>query len=104
MTDKPMPTPPSPPPPPLPPDAGGPIQDEVTRITNIIMEQIGNTDVESALTVICNLAGQLVCALSEGRPSDIKSRVESIAENIRCAAIAKLLHDDEIKRKTKTWH
>ena len=94
MSDKPLP----------PPDIGAPIQDEVTRLTLIIMEQIGNTDVESALTVICNLAGQLVASLSEGKPSGVKAHTDSLAENIRCAAIAKLLHDDDQTRKVKTWH
>ena len=94
MSEKPLPPPPS----------GAPIQDEVSRLTNIIMSQIGNTDVESALTVVCNLAGQLVAALSDGKPSEIKSRTESIAENIRCAAITKLLHNDELARRKKTCH
>lgn len=90
---------PSPPPP-----SGAPIQDEVTRLTNIIMGQIGTTDVESALTVICNLAGQLVASLSEGKPSGVKEYSISLAENIRFAAITKLLHDDEKKRKEKPCH
>lgn len=88
----------------LPPPSGAPIQDEVTRLTLIIMEQIGNTDVESALTVICNLAGQLVASLSEGKPSGVKLYTDSLVENIRCAAIAKLLYDDDLTRKAKTWH
>ena len=80
-----------------------PLQDEVTRITNIIMEQIGQADVESALCVVCNLAGQLVAALSEGRPSGINEQTKSLAESIRRASITKILYDDEKIRKEKTW-
>lgn len=87
-----------------PPSSGGPLEDEVARLTNIIMEQIGPIDVESALTVVCNLAGQLVAALSAGRPSGIKEHTESLAENIRHAAIAKLLYDDAKTRNEKACH
>lgn len=86
------------------PSSAGPLQDEVTRLTNIIMEQIGKTDVESALTVVCNLAGQLVALLSGGKPSAIKEHSASLAENIRLAAITKLLYDDAKARKEKTCH
>ncbi len=86
------------------PTSGAPLQDEVSRMTDIIMGQIGGTDVESALTVVCSLAGQLVAALSEGRPSGITKHTESLAENIRRAAIAKLLCDDSKKKKTRKCH
>ncbi len=89
--------------PPTPPSAA-PLQDEVARLTNIIMEQIGTTDVESALTVICSLAGQLVASLADGKPSAIQEHTESLAENIRRAAITKILHDDAQARKEKVWH
>ena len=104
MSNQPLPPGSSDPPSPPAPDIGAPFQDEVTRLTNIIMEQIGGTDVESALTVICGLAGQLVASLSEGRPSDVKAHADSLAGNIRNAAITKLLHDDEKLRKERTWH
>lgn len=78
-----------------------PLQDEVARLTNIIMAQIGPIDVESALCVVCNLAGQLVAALAEGKPSGIIEQTKSLAENIRRAAITKILYDDELIRKEK---
>ncbi len=87
-----------------PPNNDAPLEDEVTRITNIIMEQIGETDVESALTVVCNLAGQLVASLAEGTPSGIKKHSDFLTENIRRAAITKILHDDAKTRGEKTWH
>ena len=83
------------------PASGAPLQDEVSRITNIIMEQIGMADVESALTVVCNLAGQLVASFRDGKPSDILKHSESMAENIRRA---KILYDDAQARKGKMWH
>ncbi len=81
-----------------------PLEDEVTRLTGIIMEQIGNTDVESALTVVCNLAGHLVASLAEGKPSGIQKHSEALIENIRRAAITKILYDDAKARKEKAWH
>ena len=86
------------------PKNDAPLEDEVIRITNIIMEQIGDADVESALTVVCNLAGQLVASLAEGTPSGIKKHSDLLTENIRRAAIAKILYDDAKTRKEKVWH
>ncbi len=86
------------------PESDGPLQDEVVRFTNIIMGQIGTIDVETALTVLCNLAGQLVAFLSDGKPSGIKTHTESLSENIRRAAIAKILYDDAKARKEETCH
>lgn len=81
------------------PKNSGPIPDEVTRITNVIVEALGDVDLESALTVVCNLAGQLIAGLSEGRPSAIQAHGDSVAENIKKAAIIKLLHDDQKVRE-----
>lgn len=80
-------------------DAGAPIQDEVTRITNAILEALGTCDLESALTVVCNIGGHLVAALADGQPSGIQRHGDSVAENIKKAAIAKLLHDDQQRRE-----
>ena len=81
------------------PSTGAPLEDEVARITKIIMDQIGQHEVGAALTVICNLAGQLVASLSDGQPSQIQKWTESFAENVRQAAITKILHDDAKTRK-----
>ncbi len=84
----------------MPPINGnGPIQGEVMRITEKIVEELGVIDLESGLTVICNLAGQLVCALAGGKPTGIKIYAESLAENIRAAAVTKMLHDDAVRRE-----
>lgn len=86
-------------------DLGGPLQDEVSQITDAILAKIGQCDLESALTVVCNIAGQLIAGLSEGRPSGIKAHSESVAENIRRAAIAKLLYEDARNREhNQTCH
>lgn len=81
-------------------DTGAPVQDEVERITNVMMEALGECDLESALTVLCNLAGQLVATMSEGKPSLVQRHGNIIAENVKKAAIAKLLYDDEKTRKS----
>lgn len=71
---------------------------EIERITNVIVEELGDVDLESALTVVCNLAGQLVCTLAQGRPSGIQEHGDNMAENIKKAAIAKMFHDDDKRR------
>lgn len=76
----------------------GPDPEEVERITNVIVEELGDMDLESALTVVCNLAGQLVCTLAQGRPSGIQEHGDNMAENIKKAAITKMLHDDDERR------
>ena len=89
---------------PAPPPAPPILQDEVGRVTGIIMEHIGETDIESALTVVCNLAGQLVASVADGQPSAIMLLTEGLLENIRRAAITKILHDDAIARKGTACH
>lgn len=80
-------------------DLGEPDEDMVPVITNRIVAELGEVDLETALTVICNLAGQLIAALSEGRPSGIQAHADSVAENIKKAAIVKMLYDDEERRR-----
>ena len=81
------------------PDTGAPKQDQVEVITNKIVVELGSVDLETALTVICSLAGQVVAALSEGRPSSIQAHADSLASNIKKAAIIKMLHDDDERRR-----
>ncbi len=80
-------------------DTGAPIPDEVERITAKIMEGIGECDLESALTVVCGIAGHLVAAMCEGNLGKTKGYAESMAENIKAAAYAKLMHDDDQRRR-----
>lgn len=79
----------------------GPIPEEVERVTNIIVDGLGAMDLESALMVLCNLAGQLVCELSNDKPSELKLHSDNMAKNIKTAALIKLIHDDEKRRKDK---
>ena len=79
-------------------DAGAPIRDEVQRITNVIMTQLGDCDLESALTVLCGIAGQCVAAMSDGKPALVMKHSESIAENIKRAAYAAQMAAVEAKR------
>ena len=82
-------------------DTGRPQEDEVQRITDVIMESLGECDLESALTVICGLAGHCVAALAEGSPAGVQRHASSVAESIRKAAIAKLVYDDEQRREKR---
>lgn len=79
-------------------NGSGPDPDEVTRVTNVIVDALGSVDLESALTVVCNIAGQLICALSEDKPSLIQQHGNMVAENVKKAAITKLLYDDANRR------
>ncbi len=80
------------------PTSDGPDPAEVERITDTIVAELGDVDLESALTVVCNLAGQLICALAQGRPSGIQEHGDVVAENIKKAAITKMLYDDDRRR------
>lgn len=82
-------------------DVGQPIPDEVERITGVIMENLGSCDLESALTVICGIAGQLVAHMSEGRPGDVRAHSLSIAENIKRAGYTHLTYLHEKKQREK---
>ncbi len=79
----------------------GPNKEEVTRITNIIIRECGGIDLESALTAICNLAGQLVCALAEGSPQRLAIQSDSVHNHIHKVAVAKLLYDDQKAREAE---
>ncbi len=83
-------------------ETNGPDPAEVKRLTNVICETLGDVDLESILTVLCNLLGQLVCSLAEGKPSGIQTHGDCIAENVKKAAIAKMLWDDDQRRKEQT--
>lgn len=79
-----------------------PSQDPVLRGKRqlaAVMEALNDATVEEALTVCVNIAGHLCAQMSGGRPSAIRDNANNIAENIKTAAIAKILHDDE-KRRT----
>lgn len=77
---------------------GAPDQEEVVRITNAVVDALGECDLESALTVVCNIAGQLVAALSDGKPAEAQRHMQSVAANISKAATTKMFADAE-KRK-----
>ena len=77
----------------------GPIPEEVDRITNAIIQELGSVDMESALTVICNLAGQVVAALAEGQPSAVRRHCNNVAEHVKTAALIKLLHDTNERQR-----
>jgi hypothetical protein len=81
------------------PDTGAPKQAEIDRITIVIMNQLGTVDLTSALTVVCNLAGQLVAAQSDRKPSLVQRYGNLVAENVKRAALAKLIFDDDQRRR-----
>jgi len=83
------------------PETDGPDKEEVKRITDAIIEACGPVDLESALTAICNLAGQLVAALANGNPTDIRMHGDSVCSHIRKVATAKMLYDDQKAREAE---
>ncbi len=72
---------------------------EAIEITNKMMEMLGTVPIEHALTAMSNLCGQIVAHQSDGKPSEVKHITNCIAEAIRTAAIAKLLHADNARRE-----
>lgn len=71
-------------------DIGAPIPLEVDRIAAVIMSELGQADLESAMTVLCSISGQVVAAVSEGRLGDVKLHVDNMAQNIHRVAIVQL--------------
>ena len=80
-------------------DAGAPIQHEVDRLTNAVIEALGPVDLESGLTVMTNITGQLVAHLCKGQPGMVDRHMMSVAAGIKAAALTKLLHDDKQRRE-----
>lgn len=71
----------------------GPDPEEVKRIVNVIVAELGACDLPSALTVVCGLAGQLAASLSEGNPTALDRHVGNITASIKKAAIDKMIYD-----------
>lgn len=80
-------------------DIGAPIPTEMERLTHTIMTDLHGADLESALTVLCGILGHLVATLAEGQLVMVSRHALSVGENVRRAAVAKLLYDDEQRRK-----
>lgn len=74
-------------------DNGAPDAEEVTRITNKVVDVLGECDLVSAMTVMCNLTGQMVASLSNGNFTAVERHAQSVAENVKMAARTKLIHD-----------
>jgi hypothetical protein len=71
---------------------------EIARITNAIIDEIGTLEVQAGLTVICNMAGQLVWALCEGKPAMINEHVAVFAANLNKIATATMFREDAQRR------
>lgn len=87
-----------------PTDTGAPIPAEVERITRAVLtalKSVGASDLTSTLTVLCNITGQVVASMADGQPSAIQAHADSVAENVKTAAIAKMFYDDEQRRKKR---
>lgn len=79
----------------------GPDKEEVVRITDAIIDACGPVDLESALTAVCNIAGQLIAALSGGAPATLQRHSASVHDHIHKVAVAKLLYDDQKRREAE---
>lgn len=79
-------------------DTGAPIVEEQVRLTNIVLQALGTCDMETAVTVLTNILGHVVAEMSQGRPSEVQKVGHRVAETVKMAAIAKLLHEDDQRR------
>jgi hypothetical protein len=70
-------------------------QEEVTRITNTIVDDLGDCDLESCLTVLANLSGQVIAALSERNPTTVQNQTANLAANIQRIAIDRIVQEPE---------
>ena len=83
------------------PDTGAPDREEVKRITDAIIAVCGPVDLESALTAVCNITGQLIAALAEGSPTKLSAHSASVHNHIHKVAAAKMLYDDQKAREAE---
>lgn len=72
---------------------------EIARVTKAVLKELGRCNIEVALTVVCGVAGHLVAALVDGKLSGVSRHADSIGKNIKAAAYAKLMHNDNERRK-----
>lgn len=72
---------------------------DVTEMTNKIVDQLGTCDLDTALMVLCNLLGQVIAAQSDMKPSLIQKIGDNVAENVKAAAIKKIMHDNDARLK-----
>ncbi len=79
-------------------DLGAPDMEEARRLSNVVMEAVGEVDMVTFITVLVNLGGQIVAELSERKPSLIQQHADSFAENLKIVAIEKLMRDDAARR------
>lgn len=79
-------------------DIGAPLANLVPQKTNAVLLALGDCDLETALTVLCSILGHCVAAMSEQKPSLVQKYGTAVAENVKKAAIAKLLHEDAQRR------
>ena len=74
-------------------------REDVTRMTTEIMTTIGHVDIPTGLGLLCNLVGQLAAAKAKNVPSAVRHEIQVITDNIQRSAVAKMLHDDEVRRQ-----
>ena len=71
---------------------------KVVELTNKVIDALNEHDLEVSMTVLSNILGHIIAETSEGRPSFIQSQVDCFAENVKRAAIEKILHAANIKK------
>ena len=74
-------------------------QEKARELSQKICETLDEYDTETALAVLVGVCGQVLAHLAQGIPSRIQSQGSALAANIKAAAIAKILHDDEVRRQ-----
>lgn len=71
---------------------------KVQKLTSRIVKVMRTYSSMEIMTVLINLTGQMLAQITGGTPSGIQNEGNNVAEAIKKAAIAKIIHDDNAKR------
>lgn len=72
---------------------------ENEKLAREVLAVIGQSDLETGVSVLTNILGQIVAAISEGQLRLIDEASSNIAHNIKICAMNKLLVDDDKRRE-----
>ena len=76
-----------------------PEQETLSIHLTAIMEVLKDATIKQSLTVLTNLAGQLVAQMAGGNPTKVQGQMESVAKAIYSSAMNKIMWDDEARRQ-----
>ena len=79
--------------------ATAPTTDPVMDLANTIIDACNEYDVQTVLTVLSNVVGQVIVGLAGTTPASVITHVGNFAAAVQVAATNKIIHDTNTKDK-----